>query len=197
MHIKNVLSLLLTSAAFSNCAAVAKRDPPGTNLRLNPHRKLIATNGEFYTDDKLKGVGYWVNDERYIVQVADWGNIWWVGVLANGGMNVASPKTEEEAKTMTPGSFERFSGIDAGAPANDVGLVEHNKRIPRTAEFYVDGGLVGYGRWLDDGRYLCFVKGWGNLWWIGVPTKGGMNTGTYETREEALAGKPTHFEAYV
>jgi len=168
---------------------------PTSNIYLVEHRKLITTTGKFWVDGKLLGEGKW-NHTRFTVFVPTFGDKWWVGVLAEGGMCTATVKTEDEANTIKPTHHEKFSDVDINAPKTHVRLDEFQKLIQTTGEFYVGGKLLGHGKWLPGGRFIVFVASFGDKWWVGIIAKGGMYTQSVETEEEAKTAEPKHFEKF-
>lgn len=171
----------------------------GTNIRLDENRKLILRSGEFYGNGVLLGYGQW-EGSRFIAFVAAFGDRWWVGQMVPGGMNTAAVATEQEARTITPTHFEKYSVPQPNAPGYNVALAENNKLLTTYGEFFDNGALLGLGKWLPNGRYIVQVKSWSDVWWVGVFTPGaapaGMNTATANSEQAAQTMAPTHFEKF-
>lgn len=165
-------------------------DAPKADVRLTENDKLITPFGEFFGGGALLGLGKWGPGGKFIVFVEAWENAWWVGIVVEGGMKTALFPTQQEAATGVPHHPEQF-GRQPDAPVVDVKLTENNKVIKTTGEFFGNGSLLGYGRWEPGGKFIVFVKDFGNLWWVGA---GGMNTGVFKTESEAGTGAPAHFE---
>ena len=70
------------------------------------NQKEILLDGSFRVDDVQMGSGYWITNSRFVVQIAAWGDIWWVGQLTDGGMLTICVDTESECLNAKPTGLE-------------------------------------------------------------------------------------------
>jgi len=70
------------------------------------NQKEIQIDGTFLVNNNVLGSGYWISDSRFIVQIADWGDIWWIGELVEGGMYTTCVDLESQAESAQPQNFE-------------------------------------------------------------------------------------------
>lgn len=70
------------------------------------NRKEILLDGSFRVNDVQMGSGYWISNSRFVVQVAGWGDIWWIGQLIGGGMLTICVDTEAECLDAKPTAKE-------------------------------------------------------------------------------------------
>lgn len=70
------------------------------------NRKEILLDGSFRINDTQVGSGYWITNSRFVVQIAEWGDIWWVGQLTDGGMLTICVDTESECQNAVPTTME-------------------------------------------------------------------------------------------
>tara|TARA_B110000444_G_scaffold261554_1_gene315202 strand:+ start:14792 stop:16495 length:1704 start_codon:yes stop_codon:yes gene_type:complete len=68
--------------------------------------KVIQLDGKFLVGGNLLGVGQWISETRFAVLVEEWGGIWWVGQLTEGGMLTATVNTANETLDVIPNHFE-------------------------------------------------------------------------------------------
>lgn len=80
----------------------------------------------------------------------------------------------------------------------EVRVSDGNKKIiKKNGEFWVNGQLLGTGKWISPTRYAVFVKQWGNRWWIGDLVSEGMLTTTVLSEREIYSAKPSNLERYI
>ena len=102
------------------------------------HIKEIQLDGKFLVADNLLGVGQWISDDRFTVRVEDWGGIWWVGQLTDGGMLTATVDTANETLNVIPNHFEGW-------------VVEVEDAVSEETEDNVKSGMNGMNTELTDG----------------------------------------------
>jgi len=100
--------------------------------------KLIQLDGKFLVGGNLLGVGQWVSETRFAVLVEEWGGIWWVGQLTEGGMLTATVNTADETLDVIPSHFEGW-------------FVEVEDAVSEETEDNVKSGKNGTNTELTDG----------------------------------------------
>jgi Ca2+-binding EF-hand superfamily protein len=70
------------------------------------NQKEISLDGSFRVNDVQMGSGYWITNSRFVVQIADWGDVWWIGQLTGGGMLTICVDTESECLNAKPTDME-------------------------------------------------------------------------------------------
>lgn len=162
------------------------------------HGKVIKPTGEFIVNGNQLGVGSWVSTTRFVVFVANWGNLWWVGELNSEGMVTGVADTEAEALALEPAHQELWTSHIRFARQADIVVSDGNHKVIRTnGDFVVNGYKLGRGRWVAPNRYAVFVESWGNRWWIGDLTTGGMVTTTVLSTADVAEEPAYHFEPYA
>ena len=82
---------------------------PGRIIRVkDSNKKEIQLDGTFLVNNSISGVGRWISDTRFTVQVSDWGDIWWVGEMVETGMLTTCVDTFDEAYKAMPSNLEEF-----------------------------------------------------------------------------------------
>jgi len=93
---------------------------PGRVIRVkDSNKKEIRLDGTFLVNGSILGVGQWVSDSRYTVQVSDWEDIWWVGEMVETGMLTTSVDTLDEAYKALPTNLEPFWEDEDSANVSD------------------------------------------------------------------------------
>ncbi|NCF96488.1 MAG: hypothetical protein GWP21_01075 [Euryarchaeota archaeon] len=93
---------------------------PGRVIRVkDSNKKEIRLDGTFLVNGSILGVGQWVSDSRYTVQVSDWEDIWWVGEMVETGMLTTSVDTIDEAYKALPTNLEQFWEDEDSANVSD------------------------------------------------------------------------------
>ncbi len=100
--------------------------------------KVIQLDGKFLVGGNLLGVGQWVSETRFAVLVEEWGGIWWVGQLTEGGMLTATVNTANETLDVIPSHFEGW-------------VVEVEDAVSEETEDNVKSGKNGTNTELTDG----------------------------------------------
>jgi len=59
--------------------------------------------------------------------------------------------------------------LKMAAPLSNIRLAENRKLITTTGEFWVDGKLLGKGKWENRTRFTVFVSTWGDWWSASLP----------------------------
>ena len=90
------------------------------------NRKEILLDGSFRVDDVLMGTGYWISNSRFVVQVAGWGDVWWVGQLTDGGMFTTCVDTEAECLNAEPTAMESEWGMEPSETPHDSASMVHS-----------------------------------------------------------------------
>lgn len=73
------------------------------------NKKVIKTNGEFWVNGELLGIGEWVSPTRYVVFVQRWGNRWWIGDLTSKGMLTTTVLSPNEIQIARPSNLEPYT----------------------------------------------------------------------------------------
>ena len=93
---------------------------PGRVIRVkDSNKKEIRLDGTFLVNGSILGVGQWISDSRYTVQVSDWEDIWWVGEMVETGMLTTSVDTLDEAYKALPTNLEQFWEDEDSANVSD------------------------------------------------------------------------------
>ena len=93
---------------------------PGRVIRVkDSNKKEIRLDGTFLVNDSISGVGRWLSDTRFTVQVSDWGDIWWVGEMVETGMLTTCVDTFDEAYKALPTNLEEFWEEEDSANVSD------------------------------------------------------------------------------
>jgi len=71
------------------------------------NRKIIGKDSSFTVNGRKLGRGFWVTDSRFVVRVASWGNLYWVGQVVPGGMRTTTVRHISQIKTVNPTHLER------------------------------------------------------------------------------------------
>ena len=75
--------------------------------------KEIQLDGKFLVDGNVLGIGQWISDTRFTVKVEDWGGIWWVGQMSDGGMLTITVDSANETLDTNPNHFEAYLSQDS------------------------------------------------------------------------------------
>ena len=75
--------------------------------------KEIQLDGKFLVNGNVSGIGQWISDTRFTVKVEDWGGIWWVGQMADGGMLTITVDSANETLDTNPNHFEAYISQDS------------------------------------------------------------------------------------
>ena len=75
--------------------------------------KEIQLDGKFLVNGNVLGIGQWISDTRFTVKVEDWGGIWWVGQMSDGGMLTITVDSANETLDTNPNHFEAYMSQDA------------------------------------------------------------------------------------
>ena len=93
---------------------------PGRVIRVkDSNKKEILLDGTFLVNNSILGVGRWVSDTRFTVQVSDWGDVWWVGEMVETGMLTTSVDNFDEAHKALPNNLEEFWEHEDSASVSD------------------------------------------------------------------------------
>mgnify|MGYP006088289877 FL=1 len=75
--------------------------------------KEIQLDGKFLVNGNILGIGQWISDTRFTVKVEDWGGIWWVGQMSDGGMLTITVDSANETLDTNPNHFEAYLSQDS------------------------------------------------------------------------------------
>ena len=75
--------------------------------------KEIQLDGKFLVNGNVSGIGQWISDTRFTVKVEDWGGIWWVGQMSDGGMLTITVDSANETLDTNPNHFEAYLSQDS------------------------------------------------------------------------------------
>lgn len=93
---------------------------PGGVIRVSDgNQKEIQVDGSFLVGGNKLGSGYWISNTRFVVQIADWGDIWWIGELVEGGMNTTCVDLESQAESAHLTNFEGYWIPESQIEVND------------------------------------------------------------------------------
>ena len=175
----------------------ARPNPGDIRINEGAHAKVITQDSHFIVDGKRLGTGRWVTSTRFVVFVAAWGDLWWVGELDRDGMLTATVHSDTEARQHHPQHRERWTHAGPFGRSTTMVISDGNlKQIAPNGDFVVNGEYLGRGQWTSPSRFVVFVERWGDRWWIGELVPGGMVTTTVEDPAQLASARPEHFEEY-
>ena len=100
---------------------------PGRIIRVaDSNKKEILLDGTFLVNNSIMGVGQWVSDTRFTVEVSEWGGLWWVGEIVENGMLTTTVESSDEAYKALPTNLEQFWEEDT-IVSDDIDVIEEVK----------------------------------------------------------------------